>query len=188
MGSIVLYQSVMLNQSGTIEMKSMKNRMVLAFVSLMISWTLLTPVVLADDVAKQLVGTWKLTGWVVQVIGEGTREPFGPEPKGRLIMTQDGYWMVITTGANRRPAKTTDEKVALFDSVLAYSGKYTIEGDKITVRVDMSSNEVFKDANQVQTRFFKLEGDTLTIRTPEIASSALPGKKVVGTNIFERER
>ena len=41
---------------------------------------------------------------------------------------------------------------------------------------------------RVQTRFFKLEGDKLTIRTPEIASAALPGKKVVGTNVFERER
>ena len=25
--------------------------------------------VVADDVAKQLVGTWKLTAWIVQVIG-----------------------------------------------------------------------------------------------------------------------
>jgi hypothetical protein len=159
-----------------------------AFFALIISLALLTPVALADDVTKQLVGSWKLTGWVVQVVGEGSREPFGPEPKGRLVMTPDSHWIVIITGANRRPAKTTDEKLALFDSVLAYSGKYAIEGDKITVSVDMSSNEIFTGANQVQTRFFKLEGNTLTIRTPEMVSSALPGKKVVGTNIFERER
>ncbi len=146
------------------------------------------PIASADYVEKQLAGTWKLTAWSVQVIGEDTRQPFGPSPKGRLVMTGDGYWVVIITGANRRPAKSADEKAALLDSMLAYSGKYTIEGDKITIRVDMSSNEVFIGANQVQTRFFKLEGDKLTIRTPEIASAALPGKKVVGTNVFERER
>ena len=96
--------------------------------------------------------------------------------------------MVIITGAGRRPAKTNDDKLALFDSVLAYSGLYTIEGDRITIRVEMSSNEVFTGTNQIQTRFFTLEGDKLTVRTPEMTSAALPGKKVVGTNIFVRER
>jgi Lipocalin-like domain len=141
-----------------------------------------------DASAKSLVGTWKLTGWTLRVVGETEeKEPFGPNPKGRLVMTPEGHWIVIITGADRHPAKTAEEKVALFDSVLAYSGKYTIEGDKITVRVEMSTNEVFTGTNQVQTRFFKLEGEKLIVRTPEISSAALPGKKIVGTNIFERE-
>ncbi len=143
---------------------------------------------LAEDESKSLVGTWKLSGWVVQVVGDGSQEPFGPNPKGRLVLTADGYWMIIITGADRHSAKTSEDKVALFDSLLAYSGKYGIEGEKITVKVDMSANEVFSGSNQIQTRFFKLEGDKLTIRTPEMSSAALPGKKVVGTNVFERER
>ena len=172
-----------------IEMESLKTKAGLAFTILLTFWSLLfTPIALADDAEKQLAGTWKLTAWILQVICEDTREPFGPNPKGRLVMTPEGHWMVIITGPNRRPAENTDEKGALLDSMLAYSGKYTIEGDKITITVDMSANEVFTGANQVQTRFFKLEGDKLTIRTPEIASAALPGKKVVGTNVFERER
>jgi hypothetical protein len=142
----------------------------------------------ADD-SKLLVGTWKLTGWTVRVVGETEdKEPFGPNPKGRLVLTPEGYWIVIITGANRNPAKTAEEKVALFDSALAYSGKYMIEGDKVTIRVDMSGNEVFTGANQIQTRFFKLDGDKLIVRTPEIDSAALPGKRIVGTNVFERER
>jgi Lipocalin-like domain len=135
-----------------------------------------------------LVGAWKLTGWTLRVVGEtADKEPFGPNPKGRLVMTPDGYWIVIITAANRQPARTAEEKVALFDSVLAYSGKYTIEGDKITIQVDMSANEVFTGSNQTQTRFFKIDGRQLIVRTPEINSAALPGKKIVGTNIFERE-
>jgi hypothetical protein len=142
-----------------------------------------------DESTKSLVGTWKLTGWTVRVVGETQdKEPFGPNPKGRLVMTPDGYWTVIITGANRHAARTAEEKVALFDSVLAYSGKYTIEGDKITIRVDMSGNEVFTGPNQIQTRFFKIDGQQLIVRTPEINSAALPGKKIIGTNIFERER
>lgn len=143
----------------------------------------------ADEIGKSLIGTWKLTGWTVRVVGETEdKEPFGPSPKGRLVMTSDGHWIVIITGANRHAAKTAEEKVALFDSVLAYSGTYTIQGDEITIQVDMSANEVFTGANQVQTRFFKLDGEKLIVRTPEISSAALPGKKIVGTNVFERER
>jgi hypothetical protein len=143
----------------------------------------------SDESIKSLVGTWKLTGWTVRVVGETQdKEPFGPNPKGRLVMTPDGYWTVIITGTNRHAARTAEEKVALFDSVLAYSGKYTIEGDKITIRVDMSGNEVFTGPNQIQTRFFKIDGQQLIVRTPEINSAALPGKKIIGTNIFERER
>ena len=96
----------------------------------------------ADEVATQLVGAWKLTSWVTQVIGEDSREPYGPNPKGRLVITPEGHWIVIITAANRQSPKTTDEKAALLDSMLAYSGKYGIDGNKITTRVDMSSNEV----------------------------------------------
>ena len=52
----------------------------------------------------------------------------------------------------------------------------------------MSSNEIYTGANQDQTRFFRIEGNKLTIRTPEIASAVRPGQKAVGTITFERER
>ena len=122
------------------------------------------------------------------MVGEGTKEPFGPNPRGRVVITRERDFIVIITGADRRPAKTADEKAALLDSLLAYAGKYRIDGDKLIVRVDVSSNEVFSGANQDQTRFFRVEGDKLTLRTPEIASAALPGKRVVGTLTWERER
>jgi hypothetical protein len=72
--------------------------------------------------------------------------------------------------------------------MLAYSGIYTVEGDRITTHVEMSSNEVYTGANQDQTRFFPIEGDRLTLRTPEIASAVRVGQKAVGTITFERER
>jgi hypothetical protein len=169
-------------------MRATKTRSIL-FLGILVALVVLIPrATWADDNTKSLVGTWKLTRWTVRVVGETEdKEPFGPSPKGRLVMTPEGYWSVIITGANRHLARTAEEKIALFDSVLAYSGKYTIEGDKITIRVDMSGNEIFTGANQVQARFFKLDGEKLIVRTPEINSSALPGKKIVGTNIFERE-
>jgi hypothetical protein len=52
----------------------------------------------------------------------------------------------------------------------------------------MSSNEIYTGANQNQMRFFHVEGDTLTLQTPEIASAIRPGQKAVATITFERER
>jgi hypothetical protein len=66
------------------------------------------------------------------------------------------------------------------------TGKFTIDGDKFITKVDISWNELFTGQDQV--RFFKLEGDKLTIRTAEQVSAVYPGKRVVGTLTWERER
>jgi Lipocalin-like domain len=71
-------------------------------------------------------------------------------------------------------------------TLLAYTGKFTIDGDKFTTKVDISGNELLTGLDQV--RFFKLEGEKLSIRTAEQPSSVYPGKRVVGTLIWERER
>jgi hypothetical protein len=104
------------------------------------------------------------------------------------VLTHEDQWIIILTTANRGPAKSLEEKAALLDSMLAYSGKYTIEGNRMTIQVDMSWNEIYSGANQNQTRFFKLEGDILTIRSPEIMSAVRPGQKAVATLTLQRER
>jgi len=142
----------------------------------------------ADDAATQLVGSWKLVSWLTRFDGGETVEPYGPNETGRLVLTPERRWIIVMTGANRKPAKSVEEKAALLDSVLAYSGIYTVEGNKITTHVEMSSNEIYTGANQNQTRFFLVEGDKLTLRTPEIVSAVRPGQKAVGTITFERER
>jgi len=142
----------------------------------------------AQDGARQLVGTWKLISAPSKFEGGDTIEGFGPNPKGRLVLTSDGHFIVIITRADRGPAKNSDEKAALLDSMLAYSGKYTIDGDRIINRVDISHTEIFKGALQVQTRFFSVEGDKLVLRTGLMASSYRPGQKVESILTWERER
>jgi hypothetical protein len=143
----------------------------------------------ADDAAKQLAGTWRVVSLLTKFDGGDTVEPFGPNPKGRLVLTPEGVWIIILTGANSRgPAKNLEEKAALLDSMLAYSGKYTVEGNRMMIRVDMSWNEIYSGANQNQTRFFNVEGDILTIRSPEIVSAVRPGQKAVATLTLEFER
>jgi hypothetical protein len=141
---------------------------------------------LAEDTARQLAGSWKLNSWTIQIIGGEATEPFGPNPKGRLVFTADGYVVAIIAAANRKPATNNEESATLLKSLLAYTGKFIIEGDKFTTEVDISWNEL--QTGQDQVRFFKLEGDKLSIRTAEQASAVYPGKRVVGTLTWERER
>jgi hypothetical protein len=140
----------------------------------------------ADDIAKQLAGSWKLNSWTIQIIGGELTEPLGPNPKGRAVFTADGYVAFLVAAANRKPANNNEESAALLKTLMAYTGKFTIDGDKFTTKVDISWNELFTGQDQV--RFFKVEGDKLFIRTAELASAVYPGKKVVGTLIWERER
>jgi hypothetical protein len=151
------------------------------------TWIVSTGVSSAQD-AGQLTGTWRLVAWSTKFDGGDAIEPYGPSPKGRLVLTPDRYWIIVLTGSNRKAAKTVEEKAALLDSMIAYTGKFNVDGDKITTHVDTSSNEIYTGANQDQTRFFRIEGNKLTIRTPEIVSAVRPGQKAVGTITFERER
>jgi hypothetical protein len=141
---------------------------------------------LAQDVAKQLSGSWKLTSWTIQVIDGEAAQPFGPNPKGRAVFTPDGFSAFMIARPDRKPATNDADSAALLKSLMVYTGKFTIDGDKLTTNVDISWNEILTGTAQV--RFFKLEGDKLSIRTAEQASAVYPGKKVVGTLTWERER
>ena len=141
---------------------------------------------LAQDVAKQLSGSWKLTSWTIQVIDGEAAQPFGPTPKGRAVFTPDGFSAFMIARPDRKPATNDADSAALLKSLMVYTGKFTIDGDKLTTNVDLSWNEILTGTAQV--RFFKLEGDKLSLRTAEQASAVYPGKKVVGSLTWERER
>jgi hypothetical protein len=140
----------------------------------------------AQDAAKKLVGSWKLTSWTIQVIDGEATQPFGPNPKGRAVFTLDGFSAFMIARSDRKPATSDADSAALLKSLMVYTGKFTVDGDKLTTNVDLSWNEILTGTAQV--RFFKLEGDKLSVRTAEQASAVYPGKKVVGTLSWERER
>jgi hypothetical protein len=149
-------------------------------------WCLQPGLAPAQDTAKLLAGSWKLNSWTIQIVGSELTEPFGPNPKGRAVFTPDGYATFIVVTANRKPAANNEESAALLKTLMAYTGKFTVNGDRFTTKVDISWNELLTGQDQI--RFFKLDGDKLSIRTAEQASAVYPGKKVVGTLVWERER
>ena len=138
------------------------------------------------DDADDLVGVWKLQTFNLQVVGEPPKEVFGPHPIGYLIFTAEGRMMTILTRADRKPATTMEDSAALLQSMVGYTGRYTVEHDRITTKPDVSWNEIYSGTEQV--RYYTLSGDHLAIRTAPQPSGVLPGKKVVGTLTYEREK
>src|SRR5437868_9325423 len=109
-----------------------RNMMIRLFTLALAAWCYLLPgPAQAEDLSK-LVGTWKLASWKVQYVGEDAREPFGGNPEGRLIVAPDGYWTVMIVKAGRKPATNPLERPRLLRTMLAYSGKLTVDGDKVT--------------------------------------------------------
>jgi Lipocalin-like domain len=96
--------------------------------------------------------------------------------------------MSLASAHSHPSAAITGAGGGLGRDIALYSGKYTIEGNRMAIRVDMSWNEIYSGANQNQIRFFNMEGDILTIRSPEIVSAVRPGQKAVATLTLERER
>jgi hypothetical protein len=141
---------------------------------------------IAEDDGDDLVGVWKLRSFSLQVVGEPAHEVFGTAPKGYLVITAEGRMMTIVTRADRRPAATVEEQAALLQSMVAYTGRYTVEDGRLITRPDVTWNEIYAGTEQV--RYYSLDGDTLSLTTAPQASGVLPGRKVIATLTYQRER
>jgi len=112
-----------------------------------------------------IVGSWKLVSYVSEELATGkTTAPLGEHPKGYLIYTPQGRMMGLLVHEKRSPPKVDEDRINLHKYMVSYSGRYTVEGDKVVHHVDVSWNEALSGSDQV--RLFKLEGDRLTITAP----------------------
>ena len=60
-----------------------------------------------------------------------------------------------------RMTAPADERAQAFATFLAYAGRYTVAGDTVTHHIEAASIQNW--VNGAQVRFFKLEGDRLTM-------------------------
>ena len=90
---------------------------------------------------------------------------------------------------NRKPPErlppSDEEKIALFDTMFAYSGSYTVESDRVNHHVDMSWNEAWSGTEQV--RYCTVDEHTLTY-TSAPAKNPFDGREVVHEVTYEREK
>jgi hypothetical protein len=139
---------------------------------------------------EQLLGTWKMISWTVEDLITGERSPgLGEYPAGYITYSPEGRVMVLVLvlrGDRKKPGAlvpTDAEKIALYDSMFAYAGTYSVDDEKVVHHIDMSWNEAWTGTAQI--RFLKLQGDQLTyISAP--ARNPMSGRDCVHTVIFRR--
>jgi hypothetical protein len=137
----------------------------------------------SSDPGSALIGTWKLLAVRFEFAdGGGSREPFGPAPRGRLIVTGTGDFMTVITSADRAVMRDT---IRLFETMMAYAGKFRLEGNKLVISCDLSWYPDWVGTEQV--RFFELDGDKLSIRTAKQTHPRYPDRLGYGVIDWTRE-
>ena len=156
---------------------------ILAAISLMLGFAMPS---LADD-RDQLLGLWKLQTYELEFEDTGERKmPFGAHPNGYGVFTPEGRTIAILTAEGRTAPKTEADRAEAFRTMVSYTGTYRVEGDHWITKVDTSWNEAWIGTEQV--RYFKVEGDTLTITSAWAASLSFDGRIVRGHLTWTREK
>ena len=144
------------------------------------SWLALAPVLLVVTAASFaaerdiVVGSWRLVSFEREYQGTGEREyPMGRTPTGYIHFLPDGRMAVLITGEGRKAPATDQDRASLFNSLVAYTGPYRVDGDKWITTVDVSANPTWVGTEQ--TRSFRVSGDRLEELT---AWAARPDNRV----------
>lgn len=126
-----------------------------------------------NSYAEQLQGSWTLVSMVNEQDGKKI-EPFGSNPNGLFILTQDGRFSQIITRANlpkfksdNRMKGTDKEYESIVQGSFASYGKYKIQSEKdhaVILTIDCSTFPNW--INQEQKRIITINGDGLKSYNP----------------------
>jgi len=131
---------------------------------------------------QSLVGTYKVISTDVEVGGSVT-QPLGKTPHGYLVLTPTRA-VFFFTAENRKFGTSVDEKAALFDTLVGWSGVYRVEGGKIVFAVDASWVENWNGKDQV--RNWALSGNRLTFTSDPIPFARDPSKTSIVRWVVEK--
>ncbi len=145
----------------------------------------------SDSSVRGIVGTWKLIAYENR-LADGTVEyPYGKNPLGLLIYDSTGHMAIqimkvphpkVASGDEEKV--TAEEKGPLFDSYVAYFGKYEVDWARkmVTHKVEGDLYDVYVGTSQ--ERPFELKGHRLTF----VPRWERDGKPVQGVRAFEMMR
>ena len=121
------------------------------------------------DPNEKLLGTWKLVSASSKTSkGERDETPYGRNPVGFLTYAADGRITALISYGGRKSLSSgggsVEEQAEAFKTFLAYAGRYTLNGDKVTHTVEVSSIQNY--VNRDLLRGVKFENDRMTLTTP----------------------
>ncbi len=133
----------------------------------------------------RLVGLWRLVSFQREYQGTGDREyPMGNTPAGYILFLPEGRMTVVITGEGRKAPTTDQDRAGLFNTLVAYTGPFRVDGDKWITTVEVSANPAWVGTEQ--TRAFQISGDRLQEMT---AWAARPDNRMARAVItYERAK
>ncbi len=131
---------------------------------------------------QSLVGTYKLVSLTYEIDGT-PGEGMGKAPHGYFILTPTRI-VQFYTADNRKFGTSVEDKAALFNSMVAWSAVYRVEGNKIIYTYDASWTENVNGTTQVLN--WELSGNRLTVTTDPRPWPQNPSKKIVHRRVWEK--
>ncbi len=156
---------------------------VLIFAALLLA---VAPAHAADK--DRIVGTWKLVAVMYEDAQTKEQTPvLGAHPRGYQIATPEGRWLALVTADGRPVPKTDEDRAKALRTMIAYSGRYRVENDKVITKVEVAWNEAWVGGEQV--RFIRFEGDNLLhIESPPMPHPNVNNKIVRVIVTWQRDK
>ena len=88
----------------------------------------------------------------------------GDDPVGYTIFSGEGRVWCMLTGEGRESGESDREMARLLETMIAYTGRFRIEGDTWITAVDVAWNPAWVGTEQ--RRQFTCKGDRLQVLTP----------------------
>jgi hypothetical protein len=143
-----------------------------------------------EALMQQLVGTWRLVSSEFRTSAGAVIHPLGEDAQGLCLISAEGY-LAGQLMRRDRPAfaggdqasGTPEEVRAAMEGYVAYYGPFELdpEGRRLVTRVEGS---LFPNwLGSEQERFYRFEGDRMTLTTPPMA---LGDEEFHGVLVWER--
>lgn len=132
------------------------------------------------------VGVWRLIAGYAIAEETGERiELYGLDPRGYAIIERGGRMMAMLGASGRAAGKSEAEMAELYRSMIAYSGRWSVDAEKFTTEVDLASDPSLVGTTQV--RYYAYDGRTWSLRTPPMIIPAFDGRTAVIYADWKRE-
>ena len=109
----------------------------------------------------------------------------GDNPKGYQIATPDGRWLALATPSTRTVPKTDAGARPGVRQADRLFGRYRIEGNTITTKVEVAWNNSWVGGEQV--RHIRFEGDKLFIESPPMSHPNFNDRMVRVIVVWQRD-
>jgi hypothetical protein len=141
-----------------------------------------------QNLASDIVGVWKVVSIETKEVQSGkVTRPLGDQLTGTFTFTRGGNFSGMVFRTDRKPPvapnATDAERVALFNSLVAYNGTYQTEGDKLVMKIESSHIQAWNGTERVLA--IQISGRRLTGRSAPL-KAASTGLEVVAENVWER--